>query len=47
MDDFLPAAVLDEVLAEFPRPRDADWFAFDSPNERKLATKDDTAQYAH
>jgi hypothetical protein len=43
MDDFLPEAVLDEVLAEFPRPRDADWFAFDNPNERKLATKDDTA----
>lgn len=42
MDDFLPEAVLDEVLAEFPKPRDADWFAFDSPLERKLATKDDT-----
>jgi len=35
--------VLDEVLAEFPKPADADWFAFDSPVERKLATKDDTA----
>lgn len=42
IDDFLPPEVLDEVLAEFPRPQDADWFAFDSPLERKLATKDDT-----
>ena len=40
MDDFLPEEVLDAVLAEFPRP-DQDWFAFDSPLERKLATKDD------
>jgi 2-oxoglutarate-Fe(II)-dependent oxygenase superfamily protein len=42
MDDFLPEEVLDEVLTEFPDPRGADWFAFESPNERKLATKDDT-----
>jgi hypothetical protein len=42
MDDFLPEEVLDEVLAEFPDPRGADWFAFDSPLERKLATKDDS-----
>jgi hypothetical protein len=43
MDDFLPEAVLDAVLAEFPDPKQADWFAFDSATERKLATKDDTA----
>lgn len=42
MDDFLPERVLDEVLAEFPSPKGADWFAFDSPLERKLATKDDS-----
>jgi 2OG-Fe(II) oxygenase superfamily len=42
LDDFLPPAVLDEVLAEFPKPQQADWFAFDSQLERKLATKDDT-----
>ena len=42
MDDFLSEEVLDAVLAEFPRPHDADWFAFDSATERKLATKDDT-----
>jgi hypothetical protein len=43
IDDFLPDDVLDGVLAEFPRPDRPDWFAFDSANERKLATKDDTA----
>jgi hypothetical protein len=42
MDDFLPEGVLDGVLGEFPNPQQADWFAFDSPNERKLATKDDS-----
>jgi hypothetical protein len=40
-DDFLPEQVLDGVLAEFPRP-DQDWFAFESPLERKLASKDDS-----
>ena len=43
MDDFLPPEVLEGVLAEFPDPKGADWFAFDSPTERKLATKDDSA----
>lgn len=42
MDDFLPSEVLDEVLAEFPAPQQADWMAFDSPVERKLASKDDS-----
>ena len=46
MDDFLPEAVLDDVLAEFPRARDADWLSFDSALERKLATKDDTSMGA-
>jgi hypothetical protein len=41
-DGFLPEGVLDAVLAEFPSPKGADWFAFDSATERKLATKDDT-----
>src|SRR4051795_519961 len=41
-DDFLPEGTLEAVLAEFPRPKGADWFAFDSATERKLATKDDT-----
>jgi 2OG-Fe(II) oxygenase superfamily len=43
IDDFLSESVLDEVLAEFPKPGEAEWFAFDSPTERKLATKDDSA----
>src|SRR4051794_10140409 len=42
MDDFIPVQVLDEVLAEFPSPEGADWFAFNSATERKLATKDDS-----
>jgi hypothetical protein len=40
-DDFLPEEVVDQVLAEFPRP-DQDWFAFESPLERKLASRDDS-----
>src|SRR3954454_9163097 len=43
IDDFLPEDVLDAVLEEFPSPDRPDWFKFDSPLERKLATKDDTA----
>jgi hypothetical protein len=42
IDNFLPEQVLDDVLTEFPTPEGADWFAFDSPLERKLATKDDS-----
>ena len=43
MDDFLPPDVLDGVLAEFPKPRQAEWETFDSPLERKLASNDDSA----
>ena len=43
IDDFVSADALDEVLAEFPAPHQADWHAFNSPLERKLATKDDSA----
>jgi Rps23 Pro-64 3,4-dihydroxylase Tpa1-like proline 4-hydroxylase len=42
IDELLPEEVLDAVLAEFPSPQAADWFAFDSPLERKLATKEDS-----
>ena len=42
MDDFLPEAVLDDVLAEFPNPHDVEWQTFDSATERKLASKDDS-----
>src|SRR5213078_3889745 len=43
MDDFLPPEVLDSVLAEFPKPQQAEWETFDSPLERKLASNDDSA----
>jgi len=42
IDDLLPEEVIDRILNEFPKPQQADWFAFDSPLERKLATKDDS-----
>jgi hypothetical protein len=42
IDELLPDAVLDRVLAEFPKPQEAEWQAFDSANERKLASKDDS-----
>jgi Rps23 Pro-64 3,4-dihydroxylase Tpa1-like proline 4-hydroxylase len=42
VDDFLPEWVLDEVLTEFPSPREDAWWRFDSDNERKLATRDDS-----
>jgi hypothetical protein len=42
MDEFLPPEVLDQVLAEFPTPEGEEWFAFDSPLERKLASNDDS-----
>lgn len=42
LDNFLPEELLDEVLGEFPKPQQADWFAFDSATERKLASKDDS-----
>jgi Rps23 Pro-64 3,4-dihydroxylase Tpa1-like proline 4-hydroxylase len=34
--------VLDRALAEFPEPKQAEWQTFDSANERKLASKDDS-----
>jgi 2-oxoglutarate-Fe(II)-dependent oxygenase superfamily protein len=39
-DDFLPDHVLDEVLREFPAPDAANWWRFDSAQERKLASPD-------
>jgi hypothetical protein len=42
IDEFLAPEVLDEVLAEFPNAEDKEWFAFDSPLERKLASNDDS-----
>jgi hypothetical protein len=42
VDDLLPKWVLDEVLTEFPSPREDAWWRFDSDHERKLATRDDS-----
>lgn len=40
IDDFLPAEVLEPVLAEFPEPRDVEWQQFDNAREIKLALSD-------
>jgi Rps23 Pro-64 3,4-dihydroxylase Tpa1-like proline 4-hydroxylase len=40
IDDFLPTDVLDQVLAEFPRPQQIDWQEFDTSREVKLALAD-------
>lgn len=37
IDDFFPPAVVEAVLAEFPKPGDIDWQRFDNPREKKLA----------
>ncbi|NJP08087.1 MAG: 2OG-Fe(II) oxygenase [Leptolyngbyaceae cyanobacterium RU_5_1] len=38
IDNFLPELILDEVLKEFPKPREIDWQSFSNPAERKLAS---------
>lgn len=38
IDDFLPSAVLEEILREFPKPGDIDWQSFDRKTEKKLAS---------
>lgn len=40
IDDFLPPAVVDEVLREFPAPEQIDWQQFDNARENKLALAD-------
>jgi hypothetical protein len=42
LDDFLPEAVLGDVLAEFPSARDEGWLRFESENEVKLGSQADT-----
>jgi hypothetical protein len=37
IDDFLPAAVLEGVVRDYPSPEDLPWIEFDKPEERKLA----------
>jgi Rps23 Pro-64 3,4-dihydroxylase Tpa1-like proline 4-hydroxylase len=41
-DDFLPESVVDDVVAEFPSPEGETWLRFESENERKLASRQDT-----
>src|SRR5438270_6642934 len=43
IDGLFPDAVLDDVLAEFPSPQEAAWLRFDTGNERKLASREQTA----
>ena len=40
IDDFLPPAVLDAVLEEFPTPEQPDWEQYDTSREVKLALAD-------
>lgn len=42
IDGLLPEQLLDEVLDEFPAPGEGAWLRFESANERKLASRDDT-----
>jgi hypothetical protein len=42
LESLLPEALLDDVLEEFPTPDAVQWWKFDSPNERKLASIDDS-----
>ena len=37
-DNFLPEAILNRVLEEFPNPRTIDWKTFDNSAEKKLAS---------
>jgi 2-oxoglutarate-Fe(II)-dependent oxygenase superfamily protein len=42
IDDFLPAAVAQQLVDEFPAPGDLPWISYDSQTERKLETLDET-----
>jgi Rps23 Pro-64 3,4-dihydroxylase Tpa1-like proline 4-hydroxylase len=41
IDDFLPPAILEQVLAEFPGPDAIDWKRFKDGTGRKLATREE------
>ncbi len=40
-DDFLPPAVLEDVLAEFPKPDQIEWQSFKTAAEKKLASRNE------
>jgi hypothetical protein len=42
LDDFVPESVLDEVLGEFPSAGEDGWMSYESENELKLASREDT-----
>jgi hypothetical protein len=39
IDNFLPETLLEEVLKEFPNPKQIDWQTFQTPAEKKLASR--------
>ena len=39
IDDLFPEETLDGLLAEFPRPEEIEWAAFDNATEKKLGYK--------
>lgn len=39
VDAFLPPALLEHVLAEFPAPHEGNWQRFETANEKKLANR--------
>jgi hypothetical protein len=41
IDDFFPPAVVDAVLAEFPKPGDIEWQRFQNAREVKLACREE------
>lgn len=43
IDDFFPPAVVDAVLAEFPKPGDIEWQKFQNSREVKLACREERA----
>ena len=42
IDDFLPDAVAQQLVDEFPGPGEVPWIAYDSDTERKLESLDET-----
>src|SRR5262249_34746965 len=41
-DDFVPDDFLQDVLEEFPKPEQVDWYLFDNQREKKLTCQDET-----
>lgn len=41
IDDFLPPALLERVLGEFPSPRTEGWERYDDPLQKKLGSRDE------